>query len=287
MMPVAAPPAMPAVSEVAPRKTSGLRPVKKLLKRIVPLGLALYFIPLTFAIAFGIGLLDALRNRPWRLSTIDRYFAGNGVFTWLLSPFNLVMDLLSLPFTNKGVYKLEDLPVGYRDEIQTLIDAAYKRDLVGQLAAKMGDKKRGMIFFQWYGKILKPSVEMPEYQRRFKYIRTIGVSIFNKRSSTGKHFGPLRVTLRVLYNVNDITSPDVYVQCGDVVNRWRDEKLFIFDDTLMHQSVNESDGVRYCLFVDILRPSLVPWLFSGILTGIRLVMLPVRAMFYKHWDQIK
>ena len=197
MMPVAAPPAL----EVAPRKSSGLRPVKKLLKRVVPLALALYFIPLSFAIAFGVGLLDALRNRPWRLSTIDRYFAGNGVFTWLLSPFNLLMDLLSLPYINKGVYKLADLPAGYRDEIRVLIDAAYQRDLVGQLAAKMGDKKRGMIFFQWYGKILSPSVEMPEYQRRFKYIRTIGVSIFNKRSSTGKHFGPLRVTLRVLYNV--------------------------------------------------------------------------------------
>ena len=283
MMPAAA----PAVLEIAPRKPSGLRPVKKLLKRVVPLALALYFIPVAFAVAVVIGLLDALRNRPWRLSTLDRYFAGNGVFTWLLSPFNLMLDLLSLPYINKGVYKLGDLPAGYQAEIQTLIDAAYKRDLVGLLAAKMGDKKRGMIFFQWYGKILNPSVAVPEYQQRFKYIRTIGVSIFNKRSSTGKHFGPLRVTLRVLYNINDITSPDVYVQVGDRVQRWRDEKLFIFDDTLMHQSVNESDGVRYCLFVDVLRPSLVPWLFGGILAGIRVVMLPVRAVFYKHWEQIK
>ena len=287
MMPVAAPPAPAAAPQVAPRKLSGLRPVKKLLKRVVPLALALYFIPVAFAVAVGVGLLDVLRNRPWRFSTIDRYFAGNGVFTWLLSPFNLLLDLLALPFINKGVYKLEDLPAGYRAEIQTLIDAAHRRDLVGLLAVKMGDKKRGMIFFQWYGKILKPSVEVPEYQRRFKYIRTIGVSIFNKRASTGKHFGPLRVTLRVLYNVNDITSPDVYVQVGDHVNQWRENKLFIFDDTLMHQSVNESDGVRYCLFVDVLRPSLVPWLFSGILTAIRLVMLPVRAVFYKHWEQIK
>jgi hypothetical protein len=33
----------------------------------------------------------------------------------------------------------------------------------------------------------------------------------------------------------------------------------------------------------MLRPSLVPWLFSGILTAIRLAMAPVRAVFYKHW----
>ena len=105
------------------------------------------------------------------------------------------------------------------------------------------------------------------------------MSIFNKKQSTGKHFGPLRVTLRVLYNVNDITDPNVYIRVGNHTHQWRNGKLFIFDDTLQHQSCNESDGVRYCLFVDILRPSLVPWLLSGILTGIRLSMAPARAVF--------
>jgi hypothetical protein len=74
------------------------------------------------------------------------------------------------------------------------------------LASKLGDKKRGMLFFKWYGKNIRASVEVPEYHEGFKYIRTIGVSIFNKKSSTREHFGPLRVTLRVLYNVNDFES---------------------------------------------------------------------------------
>ena len=63
--------------------------------------------------------------------------------------------------------------------------------------------------------------------------------------------------------------------------------MFIFDDTLQHQSVNESDGVRYCLFVDMLRPTPWPWLLSGVLTVIRWGMAPVRAVFYKHWTFIK
>ena len=284
-MPVTLP--APSVAQPKPSRKKAVRLVIKTVKRVVPTALMVVFLPYTLLVAVAVGLLDAGRNRPWRVSTFDRYFYGNGVFTWLLAPFNLLMDVLCLPYRNRGIYKLEQLPAGHQAEIRELIEAAHKRDLVGQLAAKLGDKKRGMIFWQWYGKALPTTVDVPEFSKRYRYIRTVGCSIFNKKASTGKHFGPLRVTLRVLYNVNDITDPNVYVQVGDHVHRWRDGKLFIFDDTLMHQSVNESDGVRYCLFVDIVRPSPVPWLLSGVLTGIRLAMAPFRAVFYKHWAFLK
>ena len=282
--------------QTPPPKSRGVaRLVKKVLKRTVPLALAafltiyfeLYFIPVVLGTYALFGLYDVLRNRPANLRLLDRYFAGNGVFTWLLAPFNTLMDLFCLPYWNRGIYKLTDLPEGYRSEIQTLIDAARERNLVELLESKMGEKKRGMIFFKWYGQNFATSVEMPEYHRPFKYIRTIGVSIFNKKASTGEHFGPLRVTLRVLYNINDIDNKNVYITVGDHTHYWQENKLFIFDDTLMHQSVNESDAMRYCLFVDILRPSPWPWLMGGILASIRMVMAPVRAVFYKHWTVIK
>ena len=168
-----------------------------------------------------------------------------------------------------------------------MIGAARQNNLVEKLEAKLEGKKRGMIFFKWYGKNIETSVDVPEFHRKFKYIRTIGVSIFNTRQSTGKHFGPLRVTLRVLYNINDINSPDVYVKVGNQTNRWRDQKLFIFDDTLQHQSCNQSEEVRYCMFVDILRPSLCPWLMSGILSALRMVISRFNALFYKNWAFIK
>ena len=168
------------------------------------------------------------------------------------------MDLLSLPYWNKGIYKLTDLPRATRTRSRRMIDAAHRSDLVGKLDAKMDEQKRGMIFFKWYGKNVQTSLDVPEFHREYKYIRTIGVSIFNKKQSTGKHFGPLRITLRVLYNINQIDSDKVYIKVGKHINYWRDNKLFIFDDTLQHQSCNQSDAVRYCMFVDILRPSLVP-----------------------------
>jgi aspartyl/asparaginyl beta-hydroxylase (cupin superfamily) len=270
-----------------PTRPQAFRFTKKALKRTVPLALGIWFIPKILAFYVCCGLLDVLRNQKRNLATLDRYFAGNGIFTWLLSPFNLLMDVLALPFRNKGIYKITDLPKGHQAEIHAVIDAALKRNIVGELEKKMEGKPRGMIFFKWYGKNIQSSLDIPEFHEKYRYIRTIGVSVFNKKQSTGKHFGPLRVTLRVLYNINNIDDPNVYIKVGNRINYWRDNKLFIFDDTLQHQSCNESDGVRYCMFVDILRPSLFAGVPSAILSGIRLVIARFRACFYQHWTFIK
>jgi aspartyl/asparaginyl beta-hydroxylase (cupin superfamily) len=264
-----------------------LRRVKRLAKRVVPVAVGLYFVPIAVAVCFGVGLLDFLRNRRRTLSSCDRYFFGNGVFTWLLAPFNLFVDLLCFPFRNRGIYKLADLPQAYQDEIAQLIDAAHKSALVEKLAEKFGDKKRGMMFFKWYGKNVDASVSVPEFHQQFKYIRTIGVSIFNAKQSTGKHYGPLRLTLRLLYNVNNVTSPNAYITVGNHTHRWCEEKLFIFDDTLQHQSCNDSDEVRYCLFVDILRPSYVPRVLDALLACVRGLAARFNRIFYKHWTFMK
>ncbi len=260
---------------------------KKAVKRIIPLTLAVYFIPVFFAVYLGIGLVDFLRNKRKTLSSLNRYFAGNGFFTWLLAPFNVLMDVLTLPYWNKGIYKLSDLPKSYQNEINAVIEAAHRSELVSKLQSKMEGNKRGMIFFKWYGKNVKTSVDMPEFHRQYKYVRTIGVSIFNTQQSTGLHYGPLRVTLRVLYNINDIDSKNVYIEVGDQINYWRDSKLFIFDDTLEHQSCNRSDEVRYCMFVDILRPSLFPGFMSAILSCVRVAVARINFAFYKNWAFIK
>jgi len=274
---------MSAVIGKSQPRGRALRTTLRWLKRIVPLGLAIVFLPRVLAFYLICGLIDVLRNQNRTRSTLDRYFFGNGILTWLLSPFNLLIDLLCVPYRNRGIYRLGDLPEGYRQEIQSVIDAAQRDDLVGKLKEKAESSRRGMIFFKWYGKNVRTSVQMPEYHRPYRYVRTIGVSVFNKRQSTGKHYGPLRLTLRVLYNVNAVESRDVYLKVGPHVHRWCEEKLFIFDDTLQHQSCNQSDGVRYCLFLDVLRPSLMPHVLGAILWCIGSVMARFNAVFYKHW----
>ena len=109
-----------SVPSAITRQKPGLQPAfdvrkaikvgKKALKRLLPLGLALFFIPKLLAFYVCCGLVDVLRNRRRTLSTLNRYFAGNGLCTWLLSPFNLLMDVLSLPFRNRGISRASRAP---------------------------------------------------------------------------------------------------------------------------------------------------------------------------------
>jgi len=65
--------------------------------------------------------------------------------------------------------------------------------------------------------------------------------------------GSLSPALKRWYNLNEMTDDSAYIVVGDTTNRWRDNKLFIFDDTLLHESISQTDRARYCLFVDMIR----------------------------------
>jgi beta-hydroxylase len=265
--------------------------VKFALKRIalpvVAFGPIAFFFP-KLALFYAVcGLYDVARHKPVTGETVRKYFLGNGIPTWLLSPFNILMDLLTLPFINKGVYRLEDLPPAYREEVTRLIEISRKEDLVRQLEERSKDFPRTMVFFKWYGVNVDTFLNVPGFHADWKYIQTIGVSIFNKKASTSKHYGPTRVTLRVLYNLNDMDDHSAYIVVGDTTSYWREDKLFIFDDTLMHQSFNESDKPRYCMFVDILRPSYMPSVLRGFVTGTRLLTRSFNRIFYQNWKIIE
>jgi hypothetical protein len=264
---------------------------KFLLKRVVlPVAVfapLVYFLPKLMLFYALCGAYDIARNRPVEPGLVRRYFFGNGIPTWLLSPFNIAMDLLSLPYLNKGVYRLADLPAGYQAEVRQLIDAAREANLVGQVEERAKAHRRTMIFFKWYGGNVSGPLEIPAFHRPWRYVQTIGVSVFNKKSSTSKHFGPMRASLRILYNLNDELDDSAYIVVGGKINYWRQNKLFIFDDTLMHQSFNETDRARYCLFADIVRPSLLPGLMAAIVGCVRLISRSFNFIFYKHWNVIQ
>lgn len=245
-----------------------------------------YFFP-RLAIFYALcGTYDACRNRPVNAETLRRYFIGNGWGTWVLSPINILLDLLSLPYINKGVYRLADLPPAYQDEVTRVIRVANDADLVRQLEERSKENQRTMFFFRWYGANTNTSPNVPAFHQPWKYVQTIGVSIFNRRISTSKHFGYLRASLRVLYNLNDMKDDSAYIVVGDTTSYWRDNKLFIFDDTLLHLSANDTEQPRYCLFVDIVRPTLFPHLMAGVLTVVRYLTQSFKFIYYKNWKII-
>ena len=246
-----------------------------------------YFFP-KIALVYAIcGAYDVTRNRPMSFETARRYFIGNGFGTWLLSPLNCLLDLLSLPYVNKGVYQLADLPASHQDEIKRLIEGANNADLVRQLDERSKENQRTMLFFRWYGMNINTSVNVPAFHQPWKYIQTIGVSIFNRRVATSKHFGYLRATLRVLYNLNDMKDDSAYITVGNTTSSWRENKLFIFDDTLLHLSANETDQPRYCMFVDIIRPTPFPAVMVGVIAMTRFLTKSIKFVYYGNWKIIE
>lgn len=261
-----------------------VKTVRKVGIAVVILAVALYFIPIITALFILCGLIDVMRNDRKNGQLFSLYFAGNGMFTWLLAPFNLFIDLLS--YKNRGVWKLEQFPDDYRREVEEVLGVfkAKQSEIIADIDANFESGRRGMYVYQWYGKQHIDNV--PEFTREFKYIRTIAVSVFSGRESTSYHFGPLRLTLRVLYNLRPAKTDKIFIECGDVKQLWYENPLFIFDDTLLHRSVNEHDGRRYCVFMDIIRPSPVPGFLSALLVGISISVDRMKAMFYKNWKMI-
>ena len=246
-----------------------------------------YFFPKIALLYAVCGIYDVSRNSPLTLSTVRRYFLGNGVILWILSPINVLTDLLSLPYLNKGIYRLEDLPLDYQEEVRELIKITKDADLVHRAEARSKEHKRAMFYWRASGFELQSAVDVPAFHKPWKYIQTIGLSVFNKKVTTSQHFGRLRAILRVLYNINDITDRSAYIVVGDKTHYWCDDKLFIFDDTLQHLSANESDRLRYCMFVDILRPSHFPRVLAAIVAAEGFIGRKLKLIAYSGWTLVE
>ena len=277
-------------TEIPKSSELGTRIRKYFVRRVLfPLGVLApfaYFFP-KIALFYAIcGAYDVGRNQGLNFSTLRRYFIGNGFLTWVLSPFNTLLDLLSLPYINKGVYRMEDLPPAYQDEVKRLMQIAKEEDLVARLEERAKEFPRTMIFFRWYGVNVQTFLDVPALHQPWKYIQTIGVSVFNKKVSTSKHFGYMRASLRVLYNLNEMNDHSAYIAVGDKISYWRENKLFIFDDTLLHSSVNETNQARYCLFVDMVRPTPFPGVMRAVMSGIRLLTQSFKFVYYQNWKVI-
>jgi len=278
------------VTEIPKSRELGTRIRKYFVRRVLfPLGVLApfaYFFP-KIAVFYAIcGAYDVGRNQGLNFSTLRRYFIGNGFLTWVLSPFNALLDLLSLPYINKGVYRMEDLPPAYQDEVKRLMQIAKEEDLVARLEERAKEFPRTMIFFRWYGVNVQTFLDVPALHQPWKYIQTIGVSVFNKKVSTSKHFGYMRASLRILYNLNEMNDHSAYIAVGDKISYWRENKLFIFDDTLLHSSVNETNQARYCLFVDMVRPTPFPGVMRAVMSGIRLLTQSFKFVYYQNWKVI-
>jgi len=107
-------------------------------------------------VLFLCGLWDVSRNRDLNPRVFKQYFLKNGIGTWLASPLNILMDILALPYINKGVYELSDLPEKYQDEISALLKTADEKGLVSNLKSIPLGYLAQCSFSNGMGEIRKP-----------------------------------------------------------------------------------------------------------------------------------
>jgi len=95
--------------------------------------------------------------------------------------------------------------------------------------------------------------------KKHKNIKTAMFSTLPPDSTMSPHRGPLKGVLRCLYKL-DFTG-ERNTACLQIKNKifdWYDNDYIIFDDTLTHNTWNNSDKPRVVLFLDIERPLIFP-----------------------------
>ena len=79
-------------------------------------------------------------------------------------------------------------------------------------------------------------------------------SILLPGSKIPPHFGPARMCLRYHMGIDTPNDPNCYIKIGNTKYSWEDGKDVMFDDTFLHEVVNNTDKIRIILFLDVERP---------------------------------
>ncbi|MCG2634689.1 MAG: aspartyl/asparaginyl beta-hydroxylase domain-containing protein [Gammaproteobacteria bacterium] len=257
-----------------------MKHLKKISKKIAILAI-IGFISIPLLLTYLVtGLYDVFRQKSdQHFYIFKRYFYGNGGLTWIFSPVNLIIDIVSLPFINKQIYKLEDFPEKYRDEINEITLGCEPDKLIEKMRDQLANNERALLLYKWYGHNVGDGSGQPNFHKKFRYILTIGLSVFNANEKTKEHFGWLRAGVRVLYNIDPVIQDGAYIVVNGFRHDWKkDGRLFIFDDTLMHQSFNLTDMPRHCLFIDIVRPSYIPGVVTALVKSLGAISMAIPSV---------
>jgi beta-hydroxylase len=246
-----------------PRPRRLAKYTRKIVKRALPLVVIGYVSLPALIVLLATGLYDVVRHGRDLAATFHQYFLVNGTLTFYLSPLNALVDLLSLPYINRKIYTLADFPKAYQEEIREITEGCPAEEIIAEVHRRAQADRRTMLIYKWYG-FNNPAADSELFQKKFKYILTVGVSTFGKHTKTSRHFGWLRAGIRVLYNIDPAADDGAYIIVNGTRHTWcEDGPLFMFDDTILHQSFNLTDRERHCLFIDVVRPSFVPVLTRG------------------------
>jgi aspartyl/asparaginyl beta-hydroxylase (cupin superfamily) len=130
-----------------------------------------------------------------------------------------------------------------------------KNDLYFQGLADDGWKR---FYIKWYGPI-DPKARMicPETSRLLESMPEVHLGMFSilmPGSRIPPHFGPARMCLRYHMGIFTPNDEKCRIKVGNDSYFWKDGEDVMFDDTIQHEVINDTDKPRIILFLDIERP---------------------------------
>ncbi|TXL00048.1 hypothetical protein BMR11_04465, partial [Methylococcaceae bacterium CS5] len=79
------------------------------------------------------------------------------------------MDIVTLPYINKKIYQLQDLPSECQAEIKEILAVVEAEKVVDEISSRAEKIRRSMIFFKWYGKNIENFYTVPAFHKDYKY----------------------------------------------------------------------------------------------------------------------
>jgi aspartyl/asparaginyl beta-hydroxylase (cupin superfamily) len=262
------------------------RHLMHLMMFVMIMAAGIFLAPIPTLILLTCGVIDVGRHKKITTALVQEYFTGKGILTWLLSPLNLCADLAS--HKNTGTFRLEALPTAHRREIELCVAAFIDNGelIKAHIGKGLKNDRRTMLVFKWFNAAQRTELKIPAFEQNYRYIKTIAVSTFGSGEKTSWHFGPQRLTFRVLRSLDPIDNRDVNIAVDDRVHYWSMQPLIIFDDTMFHRSINKHDATRYCLFMDIVRPNHFQFGFDAAIGAMSILARSFKRLFYKNWSFI-
>ncbi|CCH64935.1 Aspartyl/asparaginyl beta-hydroxylase and related dioxygenases [Richelia intracellularis HM01] len=238
------------------------------------------------------GLLNSI------IKNIEGYAIKSSWLEKLVSRYSLVGD--SVFFENEQFPWAEDLEANWiviRKELEEVLQNVDNipnfQDIVKRQSRIAKDNLWKTYFFYAFGfKVKKNCDYCPKTTKLLEKIPGMKVAFFSILAPgkhipehRGKHKGIIRYHLGLI-----VPKPKVncWIRIADQVAYWEEGKSLIFDDTFYHEVVNDTDGYRVVLFLDVARPlgfpiSMVNWLVNRLIAASP--MIEEAQKNHEHWER--
>ena len=238
------------------------------------------------------GLLDSI------IENLEKYAIKSSWLEKLVSRYSLVGN--SVFFENEQFPWAEELETNWmviRKELEEVLQNVDElpnfQDIAKRQSRIAKDSLWKTYFFYAFGfKVKKNCDYCPKTAKLLEKIPGMKVAFFSILAPgkhipkhRGKHKGIIRYHLGLIVPKPKV---DCWIRVADQVAYWEEGKSLIFDDTFYHEVVNDTDGYRVVLFLDIARPlgfpiSMVNWLVNRLIAASPMIQEAQKN--HEHWER--